>query len=343
MKIMRLIAALVLCVAATACGDDGRFSVEGNVADGRSMNLRYVFYNGDSFMQGITAVRDGRFRFEGTAPQPVMIELYDNDYRLLGRLYAGKGDEIRCTIDPAGPNRINATGRKDLERWTRWLRDNADALAAGGADSLVCEYVHRNPEDVVSTLLVCTQLDASTDKGMHRCDSLLGVIAPEARPFNITQSLVAQTVENIGGSEARVHDFVARIYNKGNDTLRISSSPLWLISVCTESSNRRDSVLPLLLHTDSSYSHSRLRVLDLSLDMDTSSWRRVIRPDSAAWTQAWLPGGTAARGLDSLAITRLPYFIVADSTGRQLLRSASAAGTRAFLHKYFEQTAYDNN
>lgn len=331
-QLFRFLSLVLLCSLA-ACDDSDRFSVQGTVDGDKSMNLRYVFYDGDAFMQGITAVRDGRFRFEGTAPQPVLIELYDNDYRLLGRLYAAKGDEIECRIDPASPYRMQASGRKDLERWTSWLRDNSDALAAGSsavADSLVTSYVTANPSDIVSTLLLTTLYDASTATGLHRADSLLALIAPEARPMNLTQSLIAQIEDYISGPDVLVRDFRARILGKGPDTLRIADSPLWLFTLSTEHTRRADSVVPLLRDVDKRFA-GRLRVVDISLDADTTSWRRITRPDSAGWTQAWLPGATAARGIDSLAVPSLPFFIVADSTGRQLLRTPSAARARAFV------------
>lgn len=332
--IRKLLTYLLPLLLLAACGEDDRFAVQGTMEGGRTTNLRIAFYNGDAFVQGITAVRDGRFSFEATAPQPVMVELYDNDYRLLGRLYAAKGDEITCNIDPANPYRLTATGRKDLERWTRWQRDHADALLKGSADSLVEQYIAANPGDVVSTLLLTTLYDASTPEGLHRADSLLSLIAPEARPFNITQSLVSLIAAGIHGPEARLHDFKARILGHGPDTLRIDSSPLWLISLATEHTQRRDSVVPAMRRMHDSFGgRGRLRVVEISLDNDTTAWRRITRPDSAAWTQAWLPGGTAARGLDSLAVPSLPYFIVADSTGRQLLRTPSPSAATAFIEQ----------
>ena len=48
-----LAVSLVAAFMAVACGDSDRFTVEGTVEGGRSMNLRYVFYDGDAFMQGI--------------------------------------------------------------------------------------------------------------------------------------------------------------------------------------------------------------------------------------------------------------------------------------------------
>lgn len=330
MKVLRHLTLALMCVLLCACGDSDRFAVQGTVEGGKSMNLRYVFYNGDALVQGITAVRDGSFRFEGTAPQPVMIELYDNDYRLLGRLYAAKGDEIECHVDLAAHYRLQTSGRKDLERWTRWLRDHSDAIAAGSADSLVEAYVGAHPDDIVSTLLVATLYDASTSGGLHRADSLLGMIAPESRPMNVTQSLISMIEGHIHGASARVRDFKVRVLGKGSDTLRIADKPVWLIAMSTEHTFRNDSVVPLLRHADK-HAGKRLRVIDLSLDTDTTVWRRITRPDSAKWTQAWIPGGIAARGIDSLAIPCLPYFVVADSAGRQLLRTPSASRARAFV------------
>lgn len=327
-----LLAATAACALA-ACGDADRFAVEGTLEGGRSTNLRYVYYNGSAFMQGITAVRNGRFSFEGRSPAPAVIELYDNDYRLQGRLYAANGDKISCTIDPASPFLTQASGRKELERWTEWLRRNAGALRIGSAtDSLVAAYVGANPSDVVSTLLLTTLYDASTPEGLHRADSLLALIDAEARPMNITGSFVAMIEDNIAAPGARLHDFRARVRDRGNDTVRIAESPLWLVAVSTEHSGRADSVVPLLQAADSmARKHKDLRVLDISLDQDTMAWRRIIRPDSARWMQVWVPGGTAARGLDSLGLPSLPYFFVADSTGRQLLRTPSASRARAFL------------
>lgn len=331
MKSLKALLFGLLAVVATACGDSGRFSVQGTVEGGKSMNLRYVFYNGNAFAQGITAVRDGRFSFEGATMQPAMMELYDNDYRLLGRLYVANGDEIECTIDPSDPYMLRAAGNDAIERWTRWQRDNASALNAGRADALVEKYVGEHPADVVSTLLLTSLYDTSTPDGVRRADSLLSLIEADARPMNITQSFIAQLDANLHAADTRVRDFKARVLGKGPDTLRVADAALSVYAFSTEHSLRKDSVVPLLRELHKRNGRRSVRVLDISLDADTTAWRRITRPDSADWTQAWLPGGIAARGIDSLAVPSLPYFIVADSTGRQLLRTPSAAALKHFV------------
>lgn len=316
---------------AAACGDSGRFNVEGTMEGGRTTNLRYAYYNGNAFVQGVTAVRDGHFRFEGNSPQPAIVELFDNDYRPLGILYAGNGDEIDCTIDPADANRLRASGRKELERWTAWLREHADGLASGAdANVLVADYVGRNPDDIVSALLLATLFDASRPGAVRQADSLLNLIPAESRPMNVTQSLLSQLQADGRPESARVRDFRVRVPNERYDSLHIAGKPLWLFAFTSEQSGRRDSVVEALRDIHKAHSR-RVRVVDLSLDADTLAWRRVTRRDSAKWLQAWLPGGTAAAGIDSLALPRLPFFIVADSTGRQLLRTGSAAEAAHFI------------
>lgn len=44
---------------------------------------------------------------------------------------------------------------------------------------------------------------------------------------------------------------------------------------------------------------------------------------SAIWLQTWAPGSVASTNIGKLSIPRLPYFIVADSTGAQIYRGPS--------------------
>ena len=329
---MRYLLPLLLLLVATACSDDSRFTVKGTMEGAPTTNLRFCYYNGDAFVQGLTAVRDGEFNFGGRTREPAMIELFDNEYRPLGRLYAANGDEITCHVDPANQYRLTASGNRELERWTRWLNDHAgQLLIQREADSLVEAYVAAHRADVVSTLLVVTMADASTPRGLHRADSLMSLIEPAARPMAITGSFNAMIEAALQGPEARLHDFAAHIYKEGRDTVRISSQPLWLVTVSADGADRRDSLLPLLRELEGR--KAAPAILDISVDMDTLAWRRVVRRDSAQWRQAWIPGGTAAPGLDSLAIPVLPFYIVADSTGRQLLRASTPAAVRAGLKK----------
>ncbi|MDE6286044.1 MAG: DUF4369 domain-containing protein, partial [Muribaculaceae bacterium] len=279
---MKHLLPLLLLLVAVACADDSRFTVKGTMEGAPTTNLRFAYYNGNAFVQGLTAVRDGEFTFGGVTREPAVIELFDNEYRPLGRLYAANGDEITCHVDPANPYRLTASGNLELQRWTRWLNDHAAPLLLQSvADSLVETYVAAHPADVVSTLLVVTMADASTPGGLHRADSLLSLIEPAARPMAITGSFNALIEATLQGPDARLHDIVAHIFNHGRDTLRIADAPLWLITVSTDGPDRRDSLLPLL--REAAAGKKAPAVLDISLDPDTTAGRRSVRRDSATW------------------------------------------------------------
>lgn len=329
--IRRILLSVAAIVVLAACGDSSRFIIEGEMEGGRTTNMRYVYYNGSTLVQGVTAVRDGRFSFDGNSPRATVIELYDNDYRPLGWLYAANGDEISCTISPSSPHAIEAGGRPELERWSKWLREHSDALASGADPNvLVAEYVGRNPDDIVSALLLATLFDASKPGATAVADSLLNLIPVESRPLNVTGTLVSQIQDAAGADSRRVRDFRVCIPNQLYDSLHIADKPMWLFAFYTEQSGRGDSIVKGLRDVHRHHGR-RVRVVDLSLDADTMAWRRITRPDSADWTQAWLPGGTAAAGIDSLALPRLPYFVVADSAGRQLLRTPSITRAIQFI------------
>ncbi|MDE6121334.1 MAG: hypothetical protein K2F63_06050, partial [Muribaculaceae bacterium] len=55
---------------------------------------------------------------------------------------------------------------------------------------------------------------------------------------------------------------------------------------------------------------------------DTADWRKSVLPDSASWRQGWAAGTVSAIGVDRLAIPSLPFFVVCDSTGRQIYRGS---------------------
>jgi len=52
-------------------------------------------------------------------------------------------------------------------------------------------------------------------------------------------------------------------------------------------------------------------------------WKKSIENDSATWVQGWVVGAASAHSIERLGINRLPFFIIADSTGKQLYRGPS--------------------
>ena len=68
--------------------------------------------------------------------------------------------------------------------------------------------------------------------------------------------------------------------------------------------------------TYSKYKDDKVRVVNISLDIDKESWRNRIKNDSLEWTQLIQPEEWNASSTRNLGISRIPYTMILDKTGR---------------------------
>lgn len=327
----RIIPFLFLLLVLAACSADDQFRVNGSIEGKPTMNLRAGYYADGKYKTVITAVREGEFEFFGDAGQPSILEITDYDYRPIARLYVRNGQTYEIGLEQGKPYSVKASGNAENERWSAFLRENAEALAARKGNSLIESYIAGHPADVVSTLLLLTEYDASGRPFM--ADSLLASIDPDARPAFLTDGygFMAQRVSHAVASA----DVLPLRYIDTRDSLmnfNPASQPYSLIALSLRESARRDSVVKTLRSLSRKYTPRRLGILDFSLDADTMVWKRGIRADSASWKQGWVPGGVAGMTIDALGAPALPYLIVCDSTGRQLLRTPYAGVAEKYLN-----------
>lgn len=324
------VTAVLFAVTTGACGDSESFTVEGRLEDNATMNIRYIYYANGVLNRGVTAARDGKFEFKGMSLTPTILEITDNDYRPLGRLYISNGERVECGLTRGNPNAIKVSGSDVSSRWAAFLNDNADALNGPGRNRTVEQYVSAHPDDVVSTLLMLTAYDSS--ENALRADSVMSSIDQDKRPAalvdgynSMLQRLVAQTA---------TETVVPIPYFSRQDSLvtfNPASRPWSVIVLSDETSGRNDSIVPALRRINKMKNVSRIQIVDFSMDRDTVRWHRSTLADSAAWRQGWVAGSLASPGIDRLGIPRLPYFIVVDSTGAQALRTGSVSRTEHFI------------
>lgn len=143
--------AVLGCCAAlllASCGNDEQFRIEGTIEGEPTMNLRVAYYGNGSLQMAITAAREGKFEFTGSSQQPTIVEILDNDYRPVGRLYAANGDELTCRLDRSNPFNIQVSGSDDARRYADATRDKAETLLRGGwkqRNGIIAQYVADNP------------------------------------------------------------------------------------------------------------------------------------------------------------------------------------------------------
>lgn len=324
--------ALALALAAAAgCTNNEQFRVNGTIEGDPTINLRVAYYADGAYRTQITAAREGEFEFFGSARQPAVVEIFDYDYRLLGRLYTANGQTLDVKLARSNPFDITVSGNETARAWADFLRANADTLSLGGeaANAVIARYIDSHRDNILSTLLLTTTFDSALQPVL--ADSLLAMIEPAARPSALTdgynyllQRLVAET------AQAPVGDIR---YLDRNDSVRTFSpadKAYSIVVMSADNSPRKDSIVPLLKRLEKKKNKS-IAILDIGFEPDLNDWKRNTAPDSADWAQGWLPGGPAAPAVERLAVPRLPYYVICDSTGAQLCRTPWTSVAQAAL------------
>lgn len=317
----------MLVVLLASCGHSDTFRVAGSIADGSSINIRFVYYTDGGIQTGLTASVDGKFEFEGRSPEMAAVEVYDNDYRLLGRFVAQNGEDIKLKIDRGNVYLGTASGNDFNKLLTEFYNTNAETLAKSDSperNKFIADYVATHSGSPLAQLILATEIDASTEEGAALADSLMKGISPEARTIALAEPFVM--LNSRVGSEA-AHEPIAAITYKaaGNrtETFITQRTPLSVISV-SDDGHGRDSVVEAIRKLAKYEKKGRLAVIDLSVDADTMIWRRSVKNDSATWKQGWAAGAISGQSLDKMGIPAVPYFILTDSAGTQLWRGRSA-------------------
>lgn len=321
---------LALSLLLGACGHDDTFRVEGDLDDGATINLRLVYYSDGRVLTGITASKAGHFAYEVNALKPTLVEVYDNDYRILGRFIANPGEDISLRLNRQNPYLIEAGGNDINEQWSQFLRENADDLRASAQkrNELVASYITANPDNPLSELLLVTEFDASGNS-YSLADSLFRLIPEENRNGYISASFAQVLSSVVPDSTAAVP--VIKYLVKGNQWKEFNPHSAAISLISLSDKEGRDSVYDAIKKLAPRISKSKFDILDLSVDPDTVVWTRSVRNDSATWTQGWVAGAVRARGVEDLYVPTVPYFIVTDSTGRQLWRGQSIKQASQFI------------
>lgn len=319
------VAALIL-VATAACGHGSKYVVSGTIEGKPSMNLRVISYCDGAVATGVTVCREGEFVFEGNAPSPALVEIYDNDYRLLGRLVAENGDDVSVSLKRKSPVLTAIKGNEISERWSRFNADNQEADSAAYA-AAIARYVSAHRDDPLSAILVAACYTSADNPAAT--DSLLSMIDAKVIPAGIVAPLTA-ALSRLSQPSVRepIKPFTMVLPGNGRKRFNPAEAPVTIIAL-SDSHHGRDSVKTLLRSLDAQRTARRVAVVDLWLDADTLMWNRAFRTDTIPWQQGWVPGSVAGSAMAPLGIPTLPYFIVTDTAGRQLWRGTSARLARS--------------
>lgn len=315
--------ALVAAVILSGCGDDTTFRITGEVQGLGTRNI-YMLYVADGAVrqEGLPAI-DGKFDLRGVSADYTIVELFTSTRTMIARMLVKNGQTIDCRLDLDNPYTVQLKGNKPVEQWSEWIRHNAGALASGSHDEvnrLVAGYVESHRDDILSSALMLTQYYAPDNES--QADSLFALISPAARPDHLVDDYrLLLSYNNASQLNAKIRPF--SLYSFGDSMEHYSPARAsYTLLYFASQTHRRDTIVKAIEAVYDSVARKRLKVLDVSTAADTTSWKHE-RPDSLKWTRVWTPGGVASSTFDQLNIPRLPYFIVADSIGKQVYRGSS--------------------
>ena len=319
-----------------ACGDEDHFRVKGTVDGNATLNIRVGYEASGAYQSLLTAARDGVFEFQGSAPEGTLVDLYDHDYRLIGRFYGQNGTDYNIEIIRGKPfaMKVQADGKgADLaNRFSAFLNANADSLSFSPNEP-ISRYIKSNPDDLVSTLLLTTLYDAYNNP--VEADSLLNTISPQARPSLLTagfQDLLRRVLDAYPVPDTL--DYRTKV--GGRDTLFLHRQPLTLFLADTRHSDRKR-LVAFMKKIRKEFPESKLKMVELSLDNDTTEWKREIANDSATWIQTWTPGSVSGPLAEHLAIEQIPHFVVVDSAGWVQYRGSAENSAQQSIRNYLKK------
>lgn len=327
----------ILMLFLCACNAGDSFTVSGVIEGAGSRPVELMYCPSGAARVVRTNAVDGKFMLTGEAQRPALAFLSVGS-RQVAALIVENGDEIDCEIDLEKPLEATVKGSKANERLSKFVRTNAEALSEGNpavVNPLVARFVRDNSGNYAATAAMLTLFQ--TPGYETAADSLMSIIAPEARPAAVLLNFTATLATQLSADTRSPVQSMTLLNSKDSvihyNPYRQSAT---LLAFVGEDKAARDSIIPSLRRLNSDFPASRLAAVEISTAPDSAAWRRSVARDSAKWIQAWTPASVAAPSLRRLNVAHSPYFIIADSTGAQLLRTPSLGAADRFIRGYLK-------
>ncbi len=318
---MRYFFLLLTALLLTACGKADKFTVEVKMEDLGIEVIRMIYISDGGRLltvEGRAKKPGDPVRLEGESADYTLARLLRADGTPLTCFTARNGEKIKINISADG-SEIEIKGNEACDSLTAFNRSVA-TLGPADVNRRIARFVKANPASVASTMLLVTRFDAAANPEM--ADSLYSLLEPTVKSSGVVKGWAEQLALAVSDDNSRKLPAIT-VYGPADSVISITafSNPHTLIAFTPPV--RTDSIDRLLRRLRSDYSSKRLKIYEITLNTDSSAWNREAKRDSSRWSRGWVPGGAASPALRRLNITRCPFFIVADSSGSQCLRTSS--------------------
>lgn len=325
---------LSLAVVVAACSGESKFTIKGDMKDGKDKSFHLVVHSKTGVQNEILASRAGHFEYTGIVPDdehPVIVEFFSHDYNFLGALAAyADNEEIKVVLDPASFNGFSADGNDFNKTISEWFK-----TVKNPSNSDVEKFVRAHPKELVSNVILSNLYDARAD--VDGAGRLMSLIDPAVRPGYYSNGFF-ELLENMTGHRGDKLEAISLLTQADTiANLRPTDYKATIVSFTADELDHNDSVVPLLRSLVKETPRNRGLIVEHSLLADTMAWKRAVRQDTCTWTSVWSGAGPSSNGADRIGISRLPYYVVADSTGRTVYTGTSTSKAGAEYRKLIKK------
>lgn len=331
MKRLTLLCALFLSLILMGCGRGKEFVLEGLVDGYINSDVRVVYagVGGDFIHQTAVTDEKGRFQIVGDSPEETIIEIYLPADGLVAVLVAKNGDKVQVKLWPKR-HVVEARGNKTASLLADWFTDNSESIASfnyAETDRSILKFIADNPDSKASAALLLTMFDARKNGAV--ADSLSRAMIEHEVMTLPMMTYMDGLQQQIAASEAKdlkiityrtLKDSVetSNLYDKGRNIIAFEISPVDI---------NRDTLMSLWKDREK----CRLRIFEISLSPDSAGWKHSLTNDSVSWIRGWMPGMAGSPSWSNIAPARVPFYVVIDSTGRQIYRGESVSEMSAVV------------
>lgn len=310
----------LLVLLAAGCSKPEQFTLSGELNNLRDRGVSAIWYDGSSIhTQPLLLADDGKgFRLEGYANRPVVVTLMLSDGSVAATVITSNGDNVKLKTDADAPWLGEITGSRSTAALYAFMTEHAGDEPSQ-LNEMIAQYVAAHPGSPESTVMVTTFF--YTPDNEARADSLLRSIKPEARPVSLTGSF-QQLLGRQLSADATIHSGLMSFYDSNGKVARFSPSlhSYSLLALVSTDKAQIDS-LRTALEALPEMPPRRFAAMEISTAPDSIAWAQSIRDDSVAHHRVWTPAVIADARISKLSVPDVPFYILVDSAGNQLVRT----------------------
>lgn len=322
-KTLTYISVILLTILASC--KENKFVINGEISKLGTQNIRVVYTSNNTVNSIWVPAVDGKFSIEGNAPDITVVDIFNQQKGHMAHIAVENGDKIELKGDMKDLYGIKITGNKTNEKWSDFINKHKEVFIKGNSSIIDLEiekFIRENKGSMVSTLLLMN--DYTSLENTKHTDSLLSLIDEKAKPESLLvgyKGMINNDMTNVPNKT--ITSFI--LYNK-TDSLESfipGLSKVSLLYFWNDENENRGIIMKELKRLSKKYKKSELQITDITLDNDSSVWKKRIKNDSVQWKQFWALGGRMNNVLYRMDVCFAPYFIVTDSVGNPLYRGKS--------------------